>query len=93
VFLIGIALLLSTAFGAKADVLDFSCGGGTPCSGTLTSSNGNFRSNDIVLGSSFDTSTNTISLVENGADQFVGTITGFSAISSTGLTDLDLAAD
>jgi len=105
-FGLGLLVALSFAPAAKADALDFSCGSGT-CTGIVVQSGSNFSSNGIGLTANFegdqfslvfDTSNaglpSSIQLMEGGAADFVGTITGFSSStdSGTGLTQVNLSA-
>src|SRR5260370_26574191 len=91
---------------AKADNIDFSCGSGT-CTGTVVASGTNFSTTGIwvtpgstILGESgdtfslvFDTSSNSIKILENGVVDFAGTITSFTPSSSGGLTQLNLVVN
>lgn len=101
--MIGLALLVLSLFaqGAKADTLDFACGAGS-CNGNLVANGANFSTAGIGLAANFegdsfnlvfDTATRSIQLVENGTDQFSGTITSFSSTTGTGFRSLVLSAD
>ncbi|OLC96466.1 MAG: hypothetical protein AUH86_09595 [Acidobacteria bacterium 13_1_40CM_4_58_4] len=94
VFLI-MAVLASSP--AKADNIDFACGGSITCTGTVVANGGNFRN---ISGESadtfsliFDTSTGSIQIQENGVVDFAGTITSFTPSSSGGLTQLNLVVN
>ena len=98
---IGLTLLVGTLFAqaAKADTIDFACGGAQACTGTVTQSGLNYSSTGIGVTASFendpftlvfDTGAGTISILENGTTEFVGTLTGVSSSTSGGLTTLDL---
>lgn len=102
--LIGLTLLVVTFFAqaAKADTIDFACGGAQTCTGTVVQSGANFSTSGIGVSASFesdpftlafDTGAGTISLSEGGTMEFVGTITNLSATTSGGLTTLDLGVD
>jgi len=105
VLLAGLGFLVLTLFtqSAKADTIDFSCGGSQTCTGTVVQSGSNYSSMGIGLTSSFDTnlytltfdtSTDTITITENGTSTaFVGTITGLTTSDSGGLTVLDFGVD
>lgn len=106
IFLAGLAFLVLALFSpsAKADTIDFGCGGAQQCTGTVLQSGSNYSSTGIGVSASydptdsftllFDTSNNTISIDENGGpDQFVGTITNLSISSTGGFTTLDMGVD
>ncbi len=105
VLFLGLTLLLVTLFvqSAKADTIDFACGGAQPCTGTVVQSGSTYYSTGISVTGSYDsdpftlvfnTSTDTISITEvGGPDEFIGTITSFSADSNGGLTTLDFGAN
>jgi PEP-CTERM motif len=90
---------------AKADNIDFACGGSNTCTGTLVANGANFSSSGIGLTSNiagesadtfsliFDTSTSSIQIQENGVVDFAGTITSFTPSSSGGLTQLNLVVN
>src|SRR5207245_5411509 len=102
VFLI-MAVLASSP--AKADNIDFACGGSITCTGTVVANGGNFSSTGIggtsnISGESadtfsliFDTSTGSIQIQENGVVDFAGTITSFTRSSSGGLARLNLVVN
>ena len=90
-----------SSLSAKADTLDFACGGGNPCTGTVVAGAGNNYSSTGIGGVTssfeadpfslvFDTSNGTIQLMESGATDFVGTISSFTPASSGGFTSLNL---
>jgi PEP-CTERM motif len=102
--LIGLGFLVCTLFaqGAKADTLDFACGGGTACTGTVTSNGGSFSTTGIGLTANFesdpfslvfDTATGSIQLVEDSTDKLIGTIDSFSSSTGGGFTNVSLAAN
>ncbi len=105
VVLPGLGLLLVTLFvqSAKADTIDFGCGGGQACTGVVVQSGSNYSSTGISVTGSydsdpftlvFDSNDDMISITENGGpDQFSGTITTLTATSSDGFTTLELGVD
>ncbi len=90
---------------AKADSIDFACGGSNACTGTVVAGAsfsstgiGGLTTNIPGEGSDaftlvFDTSTGSIQILENGVVDFAGTITSVTPSSSGGLTSLNLVAN
>jgi hypothetical protein len=100
--LIGLSLLVATLFvqGAKADTIDFGCGGSQACTGVVAQNGSNYNTTTPIGVTSslegdlfmlnFDTGANTIWLSEGGTTEFMGTITNFSATTNGGVTTVDL---
>lgn len=92
---LGILALALSAQSAKADTIDFACGGAFACTGTVIESGPYYSSMGIGVTASyspdpftlvFDTSNNSISIVDTiGTDQFIGTIVGL--VVTPGMVD------
>ena len=101
----GLAFLLVTLFAqaARADTIDFACGGSQGCTGTVVQSGSDFSSTGIGVSGSydsdpftltFDSTSGAIAITDTvGPDEFIGTITSFASTSNGGLTTLDLGVD
>lgn len=102
-----VGVLVASLFvqAAKADTVDFACGGASACSGTVAANGTNFSSTGIGLTSSiagdgsdpftlvFDTSSGSIKILENGVPDFAGTITSYTYSAGSGFTNLNLSVN